>query len=74
MSEENNEQNDLYTLRELADSFQVSTKKLREWKRKGALRPIRLERISGPLKYSKRDIEKFLDEHTINKPPEEKDT
>lgn len=70
MSEENNE---LYTLRELANKFHVSTKKLREWKRHHILHPIRLERISGPLKYNPKDIQKFIDEHTINKSPEEKE-
>lgn len=69
---ENNERNELYTLRELADKFHVSTKKLREWKRHHILHPIRLERISGPLKYSKQELQKFIDEHTINKKDEEK--
>lgn len=73
MSENNEQNDDLRTIKELAHDLHVSTKKLRAWKRRGVLRPIRLERISGPLKYSKRDIQKFIDEHTINKPEEKND-
>jgi len=64
MSEQNNE---LYTIQELARKMKVSTKQLRAWKRRGVLRPIRLERISGPLKYSQQELERFIEEYTINK-------
>ena len=64
------QQRDLYTIQELSRKMQVSTKKLREWKRHGVLHPIRLERISGPLKYSQQELERFIEEHTINKPGE----
>lgn len=70
------EEEELLTLEETAQILHVSTKKLRQWSRPGpnrVLRPIRLERITGPLKYKREDVYKLIEEHTINKESHESD-
>lgn len=67
--EENKQEDDLITIEELSKKFHVSTKTLRKFTKYGQLRPVRLIPM-GPLKYTPEEVERFLQEHTINKPEE----
>lgn len=65
--EKKDEQEDnLITIDELSRKFHVSTKTLRRLTRYGQLRPIRLVKM-GPLRYTPEEVERFLNENTINR-------
>ena len=70
-------ENEFLTVEEAAKILHISTKKLRQWSKPGPSRvfhPIRLEKIPSRLKFRRVELEKFIDEHTVNRPPEENET
>lgn len=62
-----NTDNEFLDANQAAKMLHVGKRKLRAWSQEGGpLHPIRPSHVKSPLRYRKTDIERFIDDYTIN--------